>query len=600
MTIISGQENYLPKPKYKYITNEQEARKALELLDRYPVVYVDTETTALDPFEAKLSLVQMGTGDDNNFVFDVRTDVLEDGVPVELLVPILTNKSILKVLQNAAYDMKILKVQTGHYIKNIYDTMLAEQLLHLGLGFTKASLDALVSRYLGLTMQKEPRGSFTDYTQRFQDFQLEYAANDVVVLPHIRACQLDKIHKEKLEEVAQLEFDFVKPLCEMELNGVSLINIDSNDQLKKSLKRYGLSVEDTKENTLKKHAGLPVIDAILDYRKYNKLTTTYGEALLNRINPYTGRLHTDFRQMVATGRLSSSNPNLQNIPHDQIYRSCFVAKEGYTLITSDQGSAELRIIGNLSEDPLFIEAFNSGKDVHTVAASMVFDVPYDKVTSDLRDACKSISFGLCYGMSSVGLADRLKITKKEADKLIDKYFSKFKKVKEYLDRSGSDAVMNRYSTTISGRKRYYSMPPYDHPDRKSIQGSIERRGKNAPIQGSDADTIKKAMILLCDRLSGHDAKLILTVHDEIVVECRNDQVEEVSAIVGGAVVDGFNTYFSLIPMETDVLTGPCWLKGSCKAKSNGKNKCGCSEMKFVPDDKYGTKSVCAKCGTGQT
>ena len=203
----------------------------------------------------------------------------------------------------------------------------------------------------------------------------------------------------------------------------------------------------------------------------------------------------------------------------------------------------------------------------------------------------------CYGMSPVGLSKRLNISEKDAASMIDKYFNKYQGVKRYLDRAGHDAVKNRYSVTISGRRRYYNMPPYDHPERKKIQGSIERQGKNAGIQGANADTIKESMCLLVDRIKNYDAKLILTVHDEVVVEARNDQREEVGKIVAQSLVDGFGRYFSLIPMETDTLIGPCWLKDSCENEVN--NKCGSTEMKFVPHKKYGTKLVCSKCGKEQ-
>jgi DNA polymerase-1 len=383
------------------------------------------------------------------------------------------------------------------------------------------------------------------------------------------------------------------------LFGVSLVNIDSNKQLMKALNKYGLSIESTKEEVLKKHKGLPVIDALLDYRKANKLISTYADPLLAKISKYTGRLHTDFRQMVSTGRMSSSNPNLQNIPKKQKFRSCFIAPDGYSLLTADMSGAELRILGNLSEDPVFVEAYATGQDLHTRTASEMFSVAYDEVQKQHRNAAKAINFGLCYGMSAVGLANRLKITKKEAELLIGKYFQAYKGVKRYLDRAGRDAVRNRYSTTVAGRRRFYNMPPYDHPDRKKIQGRIERQGKNAGIQGSNADTIKEAMTILVERLKPYDARLILTVHDEVVVEVAEEQKYEVAPVVAQSLVDGFGKYFNLIPMQTDTLIGPCWLKDSCENRPDGHTVCGCNEMKFVPHGKFGTKLVCSECGKEQ-
>ncbi len=639
MSLIQQEQATLPKPNYKYITTEDEAREAMSFLNNYPVHALDTETTALDPYEAKWTLLQIGVPD-HSFVFDVRHDTEHSSLHPEVLDPILQDPTKTRILQNAAYDMKIIKMSRGYYLDNIYDTMLTEQLTTLGLPNIKANLAALVFRHLGLHIPKEPRDTFKSYGQKFQEFQLEYAANDVAPLHLIRDLQWPRVQSEGLEEAARLEFGFLTPMCEMELNGihidqdkwrtimkdvevelkevrgiiqkifaeiedqttlfgVSLINIDSNAQLKTALNKYGLSLEKTDVEALEKHRGLPIIDAILDYRKASKLISTYSETLLAKISKYTGRLHTSFRQMVSTGRMSSANPNLQNIPKKQKFRSCFIAPEGYSLITADMSGAELRILGNLSQDPVFIEAYATGQDLHTRTGSEVFDVPYDEVQSHMRNASKAINFGLCYGMSAVGLAKRLRITDKAAKVMIAKYFNRYKGVKRYLDKAGMDAVKNRYSTTISGRRRYYSMPPYDHPDRNKIQRSIERRGKNAGIQGSNADTIKEAMTLLVERLKPYDAKLLLTVHDEVVVEVADAQKHEVSPVVAQSLVDGFGRYFSLIPMETDALLGPCWLKESCENEITPKQKCGSSEMKFIPHKKYGTKLVCAECGKEQ-
>jgi DNA polymerase-1 len=383
------------------------------------------------------------------------------------------------------------------------------------------------------------------------------------------------------------------------LFGVSLLNIDSPIQLKEALDKYGLKLESTKDAELAKYRGIELIDAVLEYRKYAKLISTYSESLIEKIKEKTGRLHTEFRQMVATGRMSSSKPNLQNIPKKQMYRSCFIANDGYRLITADMHGAELRILGNLSKEPMFIDAYAHGIDLHTKAASEVYEVPMDKVDEDMRDSIKAIQFGIIYGMSKFGLSRRLSISESKADALINNYFRKFPIVKSYLDKAGKDGVYKRYSRTISGRKRFYRLPDYSDPSFKKIKSGIERQAKNAGIQGANADTIKQAMVYLVDRLgeSGLDAKLISTVHDEVIVESRKEQVEEVSSIITRSIIDGFGHYFHLIPMETDALVGPCWLKGSCKSKDSNGKKCGGMEMVSVPtNDKYGSKIVCKKCG----
>jgi DNA polymerase-1 len=262
--------------------------------------------------------------------------------------------------------------------------------------------------------------------------------------------------------------------------------------------------------------------------------------------------------------------------------------------------AELRILGNLSADPIFVDCYARGIDLHTRTASEVFGIPFEHVKNSDRGAAKAINFGLCYGLSKYGLARRLKISEKEADDMINNYFDRYVGVKGLLDRAGKEAVRNRFSRTVSGRKRFYKLPEYGHPDFDKKKRAIEREGKNAIIQGANADTIKEAMILAVDRLEERNmkSKLLLTVHDELVVEAPFNEQEEARKIVAQSLIDGFGKYFSLIPMKTDALVGPCWLKSECEDESSGKS-CGGTDMEWAPDDKYGTKIVCKKCGAEQ-
>ena len=632
----------LPVPEYEYITKESRAKEVLAELDNYNILEVDTEGTALDPYECRTTLIQIGIPG-MAYVFDIRNDLPVSDIHGSLFKDIFEDKSKLKILQNANYDMKVLKAQFGYYIENVYDTMIAEQLLHLGIKMRGFGLANLVDKYLHMKMDKQPRDTFQDYGQTFTHTQLAYAAKDVIILDIIRNMQMEQINHHSLEAALKLEFDFIKPLSEMELNGilldvdkwriimkevnveaitlraaiekalsstqeqtalfgVSTINIDSPKQLLKSLTKLGISLENTNVESLKKFMGHPMIDDLLKYRGFNKLITTYSEPLIASINKTTGRLHTRFKQMVQTGRLSSSNPNMQNIPGKQRYRSPFIAGEGKSLITVDQASAELLIMGNMSGEPNFREAFVNGKDLHTLNASRIFGVPFDKVTKEQRTASKAISFGLAYGISAVGLARDLGISRKAATELMDKYYEANSVLKKWLDDNSRMSIKNGFSTTIIGRKRFYSIPPAGDPDREKIVGSVERQAKNAPIQGSDADTIKRAMILCMDRLAESKykdtARLVLTVHDEIIVECNYEDRYEVAKIVVGSVEDGFNEFFPDMPMKTDAVIGPTWLKGECE-KDEGGNDCGSVEMTLIPDDHYGTKLICCKCGKFQ-
>lgn len=438
----------LPSPNYEYVTTTTRALEILPEIKRYNIIEFDTETTSLDTLTARVVLIQIGVIG-RVFVFDVR-----DGrVDAQIFKDILEGDAQLKLIQNAVYDYKVMKVNFGIEINRIYDTMIAEQLLYLGL-HPKANLGHLVAKYLHMNMPKDIATSFHDYSQEYQEYQLRYAANDVCVLRSIYELQLPKLRTDGLMQVAKLEFDFIKPLCEMELNGmlldvprwrsmleekiverdririqlgdvledtveqqtlfgVSLMNLNSPAQVVAGLNRLGIPVESTDVKELNKYKKHSIVNQLLEYREYEKFITTYGEPMIARIHPVTGRLHTSFKQMVDTGRLSSSNPNLQNIPKEQRYRSCFIARLGYKLITADMSAAELRIIANLSKEPAWIEIFNSGEDLHTISAAFMYGIMVEEVIADkklpdddpkkknYRGNSKAISFGLCVDEDSV-------------------------------------------------------------------------------------------------------------------------------------------------------------------------------------------------------
>ena len=598
----------MPDPNYRYITSTEEALKHLEFIERHPLIEVDSETNGLDPHLAKIALMQLGVGG-QAFVFDVRPG----RVNAQIFKPLLEGEKNLKLLQNAVFDYEMLKTNFNIEMNRVYDTMLAEQLIGLGL-HPKANLQHLVSKYLHMNMPKDIGKTFEDYNQEYQEYQLRYAANDVVVLREVYNQQLERLKQDDLMRVAQLEFGFIKPMAEMELNGmlldiprwrdildemvlerdkagiqladvfnttmdqetlfgVSLLNLDSPAQVVKCLNDLGVPVESSDVKELGKFKKNSTVKLLLNYRKYAKFITTYGEALINRIHPETGRLHTRFKQMVDTGRMSSSNPNLQNIPKEQKYRACFIARAGYKLITCDMSQAELRILAAYSKDPVFLKAFANGEDLHTRTASDLFGITVEEIMADkklkdndvnkkdYRGNVKALNFGLIYGLTKVGLSLRMGTSEKEAQKLIDLYFGKYTSIDGWLNKAAEFAVMNRYSTTMSGRRRYYRLPDPDHRDFNKIKGSIERQGKNHPIQGTNADTIKQSMIYIVDRIKDYDAKLLLTVHDEVIVEAREDQAEEVSGVVSQAMVDGFAAFVPELVMEADADIENYWVKG---------------------------------------
>jgi len=355
--------------------------------------------------------------------------------------------------------------------------------------------------------------------------------------------------------------------------GVSLLNLDSPAQVVKCLNDLGVEVESSDVKELKKHKHNPIVKLLLDYRKYAKFITTYGEPMIDRIHPLTGRLHTRFKQMVDTGRMSSSDPNLQNIPKEQRYRACFVARPGYKLVTCDMSQAELRILAAYSQDPVFLEAFAQGLDLHTRTASDLFGLTYDEVIADkklddsdpnkrnYRGNVKALNFGLIYGLTKVGLALRMGTSEKEAQALINMYFGKYTRINTWLKGAAKSAVKNGYSTTRSGRRRYYTLPDPSSSDFNRMRGGIERQGKNHPIQGTNACTIKQSMNYIVDRIKSYDARLLLTVHDEVIVEAKEEQAQEVSVVVSQSMVDGFAEFVPEVKMVADADIENYWVKG---------------------------------------
>ena len=305
----------------------------------------------------------------------------------------------------------------------------------------------------------------------------------------------------------------------------------------------------------------PIIEKLLEYRGIKKLLSTYIDALPQLVNPRTGKIHTSYNQTVtATGRLSSSNPNLQNIPvrdsQGKEIRKAFIPDEGGTFLSADYSQIELRIMAHLSGDHNMLEAFNEGHDIHTATAAKIYKVPLADVTSDMRRKAKTANFGIIYGISTFGLADRLNIPRAEAKELIDGYFATYPGVKAYMDRAIAQAKERGYVETLLGRKRYL---PDINSQNSVVRGYAERNAINAPIQGTAADIIKIAMVRIQRRFEreGVQAKMILQVHDELNFTVPQAEVERVRAIV----VEEMENAFPLrVPLIAECGTGANWLE----------------------------------------
>ena len=597
-------------PKYEYITERSHYDKVIKELENVNVVSVDTETTGFDPHTCSLLLFQISTPD-KSYIIDTRALDLKTLPEIK---DILEDQKKIKLLQNAKFDYKFIKKHTGIEMYNIYDTMLAEGVLTAGLSGKMSSLKTLTKDYLGLDMDKNIRKSFIGLKDiNFSEEQLKYAAIDTFVLFPIFDAQIPKLRVRGVVDTAKTEFAVTKVIGEMELRGVYIdrgkwsniiknlkvrrdeltqefydeisglyqynsldlfgntappININSNVQLLELFnKRVGLNLPSTGDPILET-VNHPIVKTLREYRKYEKLISAFGESLLDKINPVTKRIHPQFNQMgAATGRFSCNNPNLQQIPRNQPeapFRECFNPAEGYKFVISDYSSMEMRILADLSGDEKFITAIKNGYDLHSYTAALMFGLEYTedfkKKHPDLRQAAKAINFGLMYGMGPGRLAAQINVTPELGKEYMEKYFSSYPSVRDFLKKVASEAVRNGYSATPGGRKRWYKMPDKSDPDYKKLIGSIERQAKNHPIQGTNADAMKFALVSLYERLKREkiDAYILLSVHDEIVTECIADFAEEFKDILSEEMVKAAEVFVKKVPIASDPFVGDVW------------------------------------------
>ena len=597
-------------PKYEYITERSHYDKVIKELEGVNVVSVDTETTGFDPHTCKLLLFQISTPD-KSYIIDARALNIADLPEIR---DILEDQKKIKLLQNAKFDYKFIKKHTGIEMYNIYDTMLAEGVLTAGLSAKMSSLKVLSKDYLGLDMDKNIRKSFIGLKDiNFSEDQLKYAAIDTFVLFPIFEAQIPKLKMQGVVDTAKTEFAVTKVIGEMELKGVYInkskwsdiiknlkvrrdeltnefyekisgfyeynsidlfgnstppININSNPQLLELFnKRVGLNLPSTGDPILET-VNHPLVSTLREYRKYEKLISAFGDSLLEKINPVTKRIHPDFNQMgAATGRFSCNNPNLQQIPRNQPeapFRECFNPAEGYKFVISDYSSMEMRILADLSGDEKFITAIRNGYDLHSYTAALMFGLEYSedfkKKHGDLRQAAKAINFGLMYGMGPGRLAAQINVTHELGKEYMEKYFSSYPSVRTFLKRVADDAVRKGYSVTPGGRKRWYKMPDKNDPDYKKLIGSIERQAKNHPIQGTNADAMKFALVSLYERIKKDkiDASILLTVHDEIVTECVDEQADTFKDILSEEMVKAAEVFVKKVPIASDPFVGDVW------------------------------------------
>lgn len=623
--------NFASTVNFEVVESQSRLLEVVDILLQNRILGVDTENSGLDPHLGIPILLQIGTSE-KCYIFPAYI-----GLDFSPLKRVLENNNILKVFFNGVYDYKWIFVKYGISIENLFCCQVAERLLTVGKpNSTKwPSLSAALEKYLGLHVEKKTRNNFIDrdpIAKPITKEEFAYSAGDVVALPELFFQQSMFIAHEEISGAVSLENEVLPVFAEMEIHG-SLIdrdkwtgllkeaasrrsrlsqklqdlfkpviaqtnlfglpgfNLDSTRQLLENLHKiialYKLKndngsdivLESTDEDSLSEHKHKhEIFSLLLDYRGYQKIVSSYGEELLSKIHPITGRLHPSFNQLAAdSGRASSSGPNVQQIlgfneddPESLNFRSCFIARDGYVLIIADYSQQELRILADLSGDPVLGKVYTTldenGKeiDVHSYTASVVFDIPYHKVgkKSKERRVAKTLNFLLVYGGGAQSLAESIGISVEEAEKIIADYFKRYPKIKAALDRWANEALNKGYCQTVSGRKRWMPLPPQDHPDFKKMKNAIRRKAMNNAEQGSGADVTKRGMLNIrrAIRSGGYDARILKAIHDEVVVEVRKDQSEELAPIVERELIAGYDYYFKTIPMKVDVGISTCWEK----------------------------------------
>lgn len=588
-----------------HLTDTPEKRQALiELLAKQKSICFDSETTDVDANQAELVGLSFAVKVGEAYYVPVPADQEEAKQIVAEFKPIFENENIRKVGQNIKYDALVLRWYGAEVRGTYFDTMVVHYLLEPEL---RHGMDYLAETYLKyqpvsitsligkgksqVTMREVPIAEVADY-----------AAEDADITLQLQEFLEPKLQEEGLEKLYyDIEEPMIKALVDMEFEGIRVdpdflsdyskeldqgiaaleqkiyeeageeFNINSPKQVGEILfdklnapggKKTKTGQYKTDENILSDLASdFPVAADILNYRGLTKLKSTYVDALPKMINPRTGRIHSSFNQaLAATGRLSSNNPNLQNIPirtpEGARVREAFIPRnEDYILLAADYSQIELRLIAEISGDEAMLEAFQSGQDIHRATAARVFEVPYDEVTTEQRYRAKTVNFSITYGAGATNLSQQLEIKRSEASELIGQYFKQYQGLKRYMDKVVEDARKNGYVTTLMGRRRYLR----DINSKSSLaRSNAERIAINTPIQGTAADMIKIAMVNVNKALreGGFQSKIVLQVHDELVFDARRDELERVKPIIEDKMKNAIPNL--KVPILVELGTGENW------------------------------------------
>ena len=611
----SLEETRATMPGTCHVVDTEEALDALaRKMARASAFAFDTETTDVDPTRAKLVGLALALGPEYGYYVPVGHQTgrrqLSWAAVRERLGPMLEDPSVHKYAHNAGYDVLVLARHGVQVQGTAFDTMLAEWVLDPA--SRQLGLKSLAAKRLGVEMTEITALIGTGKSQRSMaqvpvDQAGPYAAADAYVTFRLVEPLETELHERQLWSLFdKVEMPLVPVLVAMEQAGVRLdvdylhemsgmlgerlseltgqiyqmvghpFNVDSTQQLSNALfgtlklptqgvrrtkSGHYSTAADVLENLRGKHE---VIDLLLEQRALSKLKSTYVEALPQLVNPATGRVHTSFNQTgTVTGRISSSNPNLQNIPirteQGRQVRRAFVAEEGWLLLTADYSQVELRVLAHVSQDPGLLEAFRRGEDIHRTTAAAVYGVPLTEVTYDMRRVAKTANFAMVYGSSAFGLAQQTGLSQDEAAQFMAAYFARFPRVQQYVESTKKQAAERGYVETLLGRRRYFPELARGSKARSGQRRAAERMAINAPIQGSAADIIKIAMIRLHQALQEKKlrSRMILQVHDELVLEVPREEIDAVHPLV----VEIMEGAFSLdARLRVDAKAGPNWLE----------------------------------------
>ena len=601
-----------PSADYQIIADEESLRQLVARLESAPALTLDTETTGTDAMQVQLVGIALTDAPERGYYIPIAAPPddprLALGIVLAVLAPLLNNAEKPKYGHNLKYDLTVLE-QAGARVEGLtFDTMIAEWLINpasrsLGLkNLAWVRLQQLMTPITDLigkgkgqkTMDQIPVAQVAPYACADVDMThrlvtvLEaelkekhlwslFTEVEMPLMPVLAAMEMSGVRLD-VAQLGRMSEELAGRLSELDARIQEMVgyafNVNSTQQLSDALfKRLGLPTQGlrrTKSGHFSTAAGVlerlrgkhAVIDLILEQRGLAKLKSTYVDALPRLVNPHTGRLHTSYKQTgTVTGRLSSSDPNLQNIPIrtelGRQVRRAFVAEPGWKLIAADYSQVELRVMAHISGDEGLLSAFARGEDIHASTAAAIMGVPLAEVTPDMRRVAKAVNFGLSYGQTAYGLANATDLTQAEAEDFIKAYFERFPKVREYIDTTKAFATQQGYVETLLGRRRYF---PELQPGSKAshnVRQSAERMAINAPIQGTAADIINIATIHLQRALQERDlrARLILQVHDELVVETPEDEVATVAPLMREVMENAFELK---APLKADLKVGENW------------------------------------------